>query len=303
MRVPRVGERAERSMTITDEQIEAFARLSGDRNPVHFDDAFARRIGFEGHIAHGAVTASLLSAVLGMDLPGPGSVFLEQRVRFLAPVGPGDTITAQLEVTKIRPDKPIVTLGAKITNQAGTAVADGELVVLLRDPGPLTRLDEVRRMKDEFFALDPDSPLSDEQRVSFAGLRYFDPDPNLHYEVALERACAGPPEEVETNDGSVQLMPRAGTLRFSVGGKDAVLVAYDQGHKLFVPFRDATSGSETYGSGRYVEAEPIGHDTYDVDFNTAYNPYCAYGDDWICPLPPRENWLDVPIRAGEKTFH
>ncbi|HKW77466.1 MAG TPA: MaoC family dehydratase [Candidatus Limnocylindria bacterium] len=134
MRIPRVGERAERSMLVTDEQIEAFARLSGDRNPIHFDDAFARRIGFEGHIAHGAVTASLLSAVLGMDLPGPGSVFLEQRVRFLAPVRPGDTITAALEVTRVRPDKPILTLAATITTQRGTRVADGELVVLLRDP-------------------------------------------------------------------------------------------------------------------------------------------------------------------------
>ncbi|HLQ05620.1 MAG TPA: MaoC family dehydratase [Verrucomicrobiae bacterium] len=132
--MPRVGERAERSMTVTDDQIEAFARLSGDRNPVHFDDGFARRIGFDGHIAHGAVTASLLSALLGMDLPGPGSVFLEQRVRFLAPVRPGDTITGTLEVTKVRPDKPIVTLRAEIANQAGARVADGELVVLLRDP-------------------------------------------------------------------------------------------------------------------------------------------------------------------------
>jgi 3-hydroxybutyryl-CoA dehydratase len=122
-------------MHVTDEHIESFARLSGDRNPVHFDDAFARRIGFEGHIAHGAVTASLLSAVLGMDLPGPGSVFLEQRVRFLKPVRPGDTIVASLEVTRVREDKPIVTLGAAITTAEGVRVAEGELVVLLRDPG------------------------------------------------------------------------------------------------------------------------------------------------------------------------
>jgi 3-hydroxybutyryl-CoA dehydratase len=135
VRLPKVGDRAERSMRVTDEHIEAFARLSGDRNPVHFDDAFARRIGFEGHIAHGAVTASLLSAVLGMDLPGPGSVFLEQRVRFLRPVRPGDTIVASLEVTRVREDKPIVTLGATITNAQGVEVADGELVVLLREPG------------------------------------------------------------------------------------------------------------------------------------------------------------------------
>jgi acyl dehydratase len=134
MRIPSVGNRATRTMTVGDEHIEAFARLSGDRNPVHFDDAFARSIGFDGRIAHGAVTAALLSAVLGMDLPGPGSVFLEQRVRFLAPVRPGDTITATLEVAKVRADKPIVTLTARVARQDGVAVADGELVVLLRDP-------------------------------------------------------------------------------------------------------------------------------------------------------------------------
>lgn len=121
-------------MTVTEDHIEAFAQLSGDRNPAHFDDAFARRIGFAGRIAHGHVTASLLSAVLGMDLPGPGSVFLEQRVRFLAPVRPGDTITATLEVVRVRADKPIVTLAASVTNQDGTRVADGELMVLVRDP-------------------------------------------------------------------------------------------------------------------------------------------------------------------------
>jgi len=135
VRIPKVGDRAARTMNVTDEHIEAFARLSGDRNPVHFDDAFARRIGFESHIAHGAVTASLLSAVLGMDLPGPGSVFLEQRVRFLRPVRPGDTIVALLEVTRVREDKPIVTLGATVTDAQGVRVAEGELVVLLRDPG------------------------------------------------------------------------------------------------------------------------------------------------------------------------
>jgi len=122
-------------MVVTALHIEAFASLSGDRNPVHFDDAFALRLGFDGHIAHGAVTASLLSALLGMDLPGPGSVFLEQRVRFLAPVRPGDTITGTLEVLRVRADKPIVTLAATVTKQDGTRVAEGEMVVLLRDVG------------------------------------------------------------------------------------------------------------------------------------------------------------------------
>ena len=138
MRIPAVGARAERTMLVTDDQIEAFAHLSGDRNPVHFDDAFARRLGFEGHIAHGAVTASLLSAVLGMDLPGPGSVFLEQRVRFLKPVRPGDTIRATLEVVRVREDKPIITLRASVLNDTGVQVAEGELIVLLRDERSIT---------------------------------------------------------------------------------------------------------------------------------------------------------------------
>jgi 3-hydroxybutyryl-CoA dehydratase len=121
-------------MTITPEHIETFAGLSGDRNPAHFDDAFARGIGFDGRIAHGAVTASLLSAVLGMDLPGPGSIFLEQRIRFTKPVYPGDRITAGLIVAKVREDKPIVTLSAIVTKADGTRVAEGELVVLVREP-------------------------------------------------------------------------------------------------------------------------------------------------------------------------
>jgi len=122
-------------MHVTEEHIEAFARLSGDRNPVHFDDAFARRMGFDGRIAHGAITGALISAVLGMDLPGPGTVFLEQRLRFLKPVRPGDTIVAALEVTKVRADKPILTLAATVTGGSGERVAEGELVVLLRDAG------------------------------------------------------------------------------------------------------------------------------------------------------------------------
>ena len=101
----------------------------------------------------------------------------------------------------------------------------------------------------------------------------------------------------------MQHLPRAGTLRFSLGGRELQLAAYDQGHELFIPFRDATSGTDSYGAGRYVEAHPLGQKRYAIDFNSAYNPYCAYNENWSCPLPPRENWLDVPIRAGEKTFH
>lgn len=158
-------------------------------------------------------------------------------------------------------------------------------------------------MKDEFFARGTDSPLNDAQRRTFGGLRYFDPDPALRIEALLERPDTSEYEDIQTSDGQIQHLPRAGTLRLRIGDRDVALAAYDQGHELFIPFRDATSGDETYGAGRYVEAHPIGDDRYEIDFNTAYNPYCAYNEDWSCPLPPRENWLDIPIRAGERSFH
>jgi len=162
---------------------------------------------------------------------------------------------------------------------------------------------ELRRMKDELFASSNDSPLTLEQRATFGGLRYFDPDPRYRFEVTLDRAEPGPPEEIQTNDGRVQRLGRAGTLRFEVDGRPASLVAYERGGELFIPFRDATSDGDTYGAGRYVEAHPLGGDRYELDFNTAYNPYCAYNENWSCPLPPRSNWLAVAIRAGEKAFH
>lgn len=162
----------------------------------------------------------------------------------------------------------------------------------------------MRREKDEFFARSSESPLTPEQRRGFTGLQYFPVDPSLRTEVALERAAEGDAaEEIQTSDGQVRLMPRAGTVRFDVGGREIALAAYEQGDELFIPFRDATSGTETYGAGRYVEAHPLGGDRYLLDLNAAYNPYCAYNENWSCPLPPRENWLDVAIRAGERSFH
>ena len=161
---------------------------------------------------------------------------------------------------------------------------------------------ELRREKDRFFGGPHDSPLTVEQRGSFTGLKYFDLDPALRFEVSLEGEPGGV-EEVEMSDGTTDHLQRAGTVRFSVDGTDATLLGFHQGDELFIPFRDATSGKDTYGAGRYVEAEPLGKGRYLLDFNRAYNPYCAYNDDWQCPLPPAENWLTVAIRAGEKSFH
>ena len=125
------GERASRTTTITDEMIRLFADLSGDHNPVHLDDAYARTTRFGRRIAHGMIAAGLISATLANDLPGPGTVYLSQTLQFKAPVFPGDTITTIVEVKSIRPDKPIVTLATFCKNQDGKVVLEGEAVVLV----------------------------------------------------------------------------------------------------------------------------------------------------------------------------
>jgi uncharacterized protein (DUF1684 family) len=164
-------------------------------------------------------------------------------------------------------------------------------------------IQELRHEKDHYFGHAHDSPLTVDQRAHFKGLRYFPEDPALRYTVTVDPEGSGAPEEVEMSDGSSDHLRRAGTVRFDVGGERASLITFAQGDGLFIPFRDATSGKETYGAGRYVEAEALGEGRFELDFNRAYNPYCAYNDAWRCPLPPRENWLAVPIKAGELSFH
>jgi len=125
------GEKATRTTTITDEMIRLFADLSGDNNPVHLDDAYARTTRFGRRIAHGMIAAGLISAALANDLPGPGTVYLSQTLQFKAPVFPGDIITTTVEVKSVRPDKPIVTLATFCKNQDGKVVLEGEAVVLV----------------------------------------------------------------------------------------------------------------------------------------------------------------------------
>jgi 3-hydroxybutyryl-CoA dehydratase len=126
-----VGDSAEVSKTITDEDVRAFAELTGDRNPVHLDEEYAAATRFGRRIAHGMLGASLVSAVLAGELPGPGSVYLSQTLRFTAPVFLGDTVTARVTVRHVREDKPVVTLETVCTNQRGERVVEGEAVVLV----------------------------------------------------------------------------------------------------------------------------------------------------------------------------
>lgn len=170
----------------------------------------------------------------------------------------------------------------------------------------VSELEAFRREKDRFFREDPRSPLTPEQRASFTGLVYYPEDPSLRIEAVLDTDVDQDEEiRMATTTGGEQVYRRAGVVRFQVEGRPAqvTLFASEGMPDLFLPFRDATSGLETYGAGRYLEVEPPGPDgRVVVDFNLAYNPYCCYNDGWSCPLPPRENWLDVPIRAGEKDF-
>ena len=126
----KAGDRASRSLTISDETIRAFAEVTCDNNPVHLDDDYAAGTRFGRRIAHGMIAAGLISATLANDLPGPGTVYLNQTLKFKLPVYPGDTVTATVEVLTVRPDKPIVTLATVCTNQDDEVVLEGEAVVL-----------------------------------------------------------------------------------------------------------------------------------------------------------------------------
>ena len=124
-----VGDRASRTRTVTARDIELFTEMTGDRNPLHYDASLAERSRFGGIIVQGGVTSGLLNAVVAEDLPGPGSVFLHVDWSFKAPVRPGDSLTAEVEVTEVRDDKPIARLRTTITNGEGVVVLDGSALV------------------------------------------------------------------------------------------------------------------------------------------------------------------------------
>ena len=170
----------------------------------------------------------------------------------------------------------------------------------------MSELDEFRRLKDEFLRDPRQSPLTQEQRQQFKGLSYFPENPALRLELPLERDPQPERIKMQTSNGAVQDYLKVGQIRFHVDGQEVALRVYeleeDPG-SYFIPFVDATAPAETYGAGRYLEPEVFDGDQLLVDFNLAYNPYCAYSDRWSCPVPPAENRLKVRIEAGEKKFH
>jgi uncharacterized protein len=164
---------------------------------------------------------------------------------------------------------------------------------------------EFRSRKDAFFA-SSQSPLSAVLRQGFVGLSYFEFQPELVFAPPLKAVKDFEHVMMDTSDGVRKSFIRAGTFQFAVGGQTVQLTAFSNPEldhqELFIPFRDASSGRQTYGSGRYLDPELAADGTVLIDFNLAYNPYCAYSDGWSCPIPPTENWLNIPILAGEKTF-
>ncbi len=172
----------------------------------------------------------------------------------------------------------------------------------------MDQVTQFRREIDDFMKNHPQSPLDPQQRRAFSGLNYYDDDEAFVFEVDVTRL---PNDELElsipTSTGDNQIYRRWGTFKFSVDGQEARLTILSDraGTDFFLPFRDATSGKETYGAGRYLDnhrpgLRRLGASRFEIDFNFAYNPYCAYSPYYSCPLPPAENWLKVPIRAGEK---
>jgi uncharacterized protein (DUF1684 family) len=169
----------------------------------------------------------------------------------------------------------------------------------------MSELKAFRKAKDEFFRNDPQSPLDHSQKVSFNGLKYYPESQELRFDLALEKAEE--PEQIimATSTGDEQEYIHAGQIRFPVQGQEAILQVYvsASGDDYFIPFVDATAPGETYGAGRYLEPHDLGAGRLHIDFNLAYNPYCAYNDRWSCPLPPSANRIKVRIEAGEKKFH
>ena len=168
----------------------------------------------------------------------------------------------------------------------------------------MSELSEFRRAKDQMMKHEHDSPLTHEQAQSFRGLSYYDEDLTLRFKLNLERYEAEEVIDMQTSTGDVASYLRWGKVSFEVDGGPVQLTVYKDtaGSGYFLPFADGTSGDETYGAGRYLDLHELADGRLLVDFNYAYNPYCAYNESWSCPLTPFENRLRVPLRAGEKSY-
>jgi uncharacterized protein (DUF1684 family) len=171
-------------------------------------------------------------------------------------------------------------------------------------------IEKERKIKDRFFkSRYPGSPIPFEDRAGFKGLDYFPPDPDYRFELELHEHEEKGVVRMAYTKGQQRDFLRWGEFRFKVGNKEQAIQVYKsdpEEDRLFVLFRDETSGKGTYGAGRYLDIDPGRDQTaggkWILDFNKAYNPWCVYSKNYTCPLVPSENWLEVPILAGEKNY-
>ncbi|WP_026998829.1 DUF1684 domain-containing protein [Eisenibacter elegans] len=168
--------------------------------------------------------------------------------------------------------------------------------------GYVLRIKDARFKKDQDFAKSSASPIKN--KTSFKGLHYFDIDPAYRFKATITQKHDLKPISIQMTGGKAEQLFHFATISFEYEGKQYTLEAYKHKHRdktAFIPFQDKTSGRETYGGGRYLDA-PISpaEKWIDLDFNEAYLPYCAYNSQYACPIPPRENRLQIAIKAGER---
>lgn len=169
------------------------------------------------------------------------------------------------------------------------------------------KLLDFRKEKDEAWKNSGESPLTDGQKQEFKGLNYFPPNPSLSFELVLNTNIPGVGKKVniKTTGGDEQVYLRAGKVTFTVGDIEVEAFVFEDPEKeqfqYYLLFRDQTTGKEMYKNGRMLQIPKKG-DKLIVDFNYAYNPYSSYNDNWDCPITPKENFLPVVIKAGEKKF-
>jgi len=162
-----------------------------------------------------------------------------------------------------------------------------------------------RAQKDQFFLSSPESPVPPAQKAALLPLDYYPIDPAFIVPAALRLSEDRPVFEMPTSTGVLRRMELVGVLEFRLAGQQRSLGAFvEEGariNQLFVPFADHTTGIDTYAAGRYLDILPTATGLYNVDFNRAYNPYCAYNEEYDCPYPPPSNRLDMAVQAGEKS--
>ena len=178
-------------------------------------------------------------------------------------------------------------------------------------PDAPARWEQFRAGRDSLFAEHPQSPLSGDQKSGFTGLDYYGYDPALRYALPVEHDVEPGNIEVELQEDGLVRLQRFGRVRVPLEGEEYSLSLFwvsGYGGGIFLPFKDATSGAETYGGGRYlldtIKHADLGSENgrLVLDFNYAYNPSCAYNSRWHCPLSPLENTLPIKIRAGERSY-